>query len=82
MLVAANFVVSDVERMVVSRSVWIVAALDDESVGFVAHDVDFGDQETVDVPRDAPTDVACDSWVAVLASGWTHLCVKNAVFWF
>ena len=58
-LVASLLVVSDVEGVVGGRLTGVVAALDDERVGLAPHDVDLGDHEAVDVPRDAPSHVPC-----------------------
>ena len=52
-------VVRDVERVVVGRPVRVRAALDHEGVRLAADHRDLGDEEAVDVPGDAPADVAC-----------------------
>jgi hypothetical protein len=57
-LVASLGVVGDVERVVGGRGVGVVAALNDKRVGLAANDVDLGNHEAVDVPRDAPAHVA------------------------
>jgi hypothetical protein len=44
--------------MVGRRRARIGAALDDEVVGLAAHDVDLRNQKAVDVPCNAPADVA------------------------
>ena len=45
--------------MVTLGPVWVVASLYDEGVGLAAHHVDLRDEETVDVPGDAPPYVTC-----------------------
>ena len=56
-LVSAFGVVGDVERVVGGRRVRVLSALDDEGVGFAPDYVNLGNEETVDVPRNAPADV-------------------------
>ena len=56
-LVSALGVVGDVERVVGGRRVRVLSALDDEGVGFAPDYVNLGNEETVDVPRNAPADV-------------------------
>ena len=56
-LVAALRVVCDVEGVIGGRLAGVVASLDDERVGLSPYDVDLGDHEAVDVPRDAPSHV-------------------------
>ena len=57
-LVSTLGIIRDVERMVGCRAAIVLAALDDEGVGLAPDHGHLGDEEAVDVPRDAPADMA------------------------
>ena len=54
-------IVRNVEWMVCGRLCWVQASLDDESVGFAPDNVDLGDQEAVNVPRNSPPNSALNT---------------------
>lgn len=58
-MVSAHGVVGYVEGVVLGRHGGVYPAFGDERVLLAADHVDLGDQQTVDVPRDAPAYVTC-----------------------
>lgn len=56
-LVTADWVVGDVERMILGWRVWVVATFDHKRVSFASNEINFGYQESVDVPGNSPSDV-------------------------
>lgn len=58
MLVATDRIIANVEGMIFGGYVGIVATLHDERIGLASHHMNLGNEQTIDVPRDAPADVA------------------------
>lgn len=57
MLVATDRIIANVEGMILGGYVRIVATLDNERIGLAPHHMNLGNEQTIDVPRDAPADV-------------------------
>lgn len=57
MLVATDRIIAYVEGMILGGYVGIVATLHDERIGLAPHHMNLGNEQTIDVPRNAPADV-------------------------
>lgn len=57
-LVAADRIVCDVERVILGRYIWIVATFNHKRVRFPAHHIYLGYEQSIDVPGDAPANVS------------------------
>lgn len=56
-LVATDRIIAYVEGMILGGYVGIVATLHDERVRLAPHHMNLRNEQTIDVPRDAPADV-------------------------
>ena len=59
-LVSSLRIVSDVERMVASRELLVIAALHHEGVSLASHHVDLRYEEAVNVPSNPPANMTSD----------------------
>mgnify|MGYP007048355278 CR=1 FL=1 len=79
MLIAALWVISDVEGMVARSKLLVITALHHKGVGLPPDHIDLRDEQTVDVPGNAPAHVASDGRVAIVAPGWPNLGKEDPV---
>ncbi len=78
-LVSTLLVVRDVERVVGGRAVGIVAALDHERVRLAPDHVNLRDQETIDVPGNAPANMTSNTGIALIAARGSDLSKEHPV---
>ena len=79
MLIPALGVIRDVEGVVAGSELLVIAPLHHKGVGLAPDHIDLWDEETIDVPGDAPAHVPGDGGVAVVAPSGTNLGEENPI---
>jgi hypothetical protein len=59
MLISTNGVIGNVEGMEPSRNLWVVPTFYYKRVAFASDYIDLRDQQSINIPGDAPANVAC-----------------------
>ena len=82
MLIPALWIIRDVEGMIASSKLFVITPLHHKCVGLPSDHIDLRDEESIDVPSNAPADMASDGRVAVIAPSGTNLGKEDPVLGF
>lgn len=58
-LISTDSIIAYVEGMILGWYIRIVASLHDERVGLASHHMNLGNEQTIDIPGDAPAHMTC-----------------------
>lgn len=80
-LITSLFVVSNVEWMVSSWWIWIMATFNHEGVSFTTNHIYFRYQKSIDVPSNTPTNMTGYGAITLATTSWTNLGKENSILW-
>ena len=79
MLIPPLWIIRDVEGVVASSKLFVIASLHHKCVGLPSDHIDLRDEEAIDVPSNAPANMASDGRVAIVTPSWTNLGKEDPV---